>query len=493
MCGKAPRFAGHYGITLGTAIASLVPFIMFTAAFPLFRVAIIRDLHAAAVNVDIANDIATAGYAFGALLGGDLIQRFPQRRLFLLCEGTFVAGAVIAAAAPNALILAVGYTIQGLMTGFLLVVALPPVIQQFPVEKLPITAAMIDVGFFGGVTLGPVLAGALASVDGWRWLYGAIALLALIVFVLASMTLALKDPPNPGLRFDRTGVALGFIATALPFWGVAELTGSGFTSPLFLAPFIIGGLCFLALLIVEFNEEEPVSPVKPMWNTLPVVGVIIAMVGGGAYFTVFTLAEEYLVGVALQTPTAAGLMFWPQVVGAIVASIAFGLVVKTRWLAPFALAGMLCVIAGGIIITTLTAGASLSTFAPAVALLGLGAGATVAPGLWFASLSLQSKMVGRIFALVELIRSEANFLLAPIMLAVAVAISGGGTVPTAHGLHDAMVYTLILTVVLLIAGVVIYVAGRPGFQRPDLALWLKGEQPAWKSPDLFSGPGPPAA
>lgn len=50
--------------------------------------------------------------------------------------------------------------------GLLLVVALPPVIRQFPAEKLPYTAALIDLGFFGAIAVGPLVGALTASFGG---------------------------------------------------------------------------------------------------------------------------------------------------------------------------------------------------------------------------------------------------------------------------------------------------------------------------------------
>ncbi len=480
------RFEGRYGVTLTTAVTALIPFIVLTSAFPLFRTQLIHDLHAVPTDIDVLNDVATAAYAFGALASGDLIQRFPQRHLFLICEALFVAASVLAAGAPGLAMFGAGYVLQGLATGLLLVVALPPVIQQFPAGRLPITAAAIDLGFFGAVTLGPIAGAAVSAVDGWRWLFAGVGALATIVLAFAALTLARKEPPNPSLPFDRVGIILGLAGTVLPFWAVGQLTSHSFGSAVFLVPFSIGCACFLALLVVEYKEKEPLSPVKPMWNTMPVVGVIVAMVGGGAYFTLFLLAQQFLVMVQHRPLPAAGLLFWPQVAGALLSAVLLGIVLRTRWLPIFTLAGMVCVLAGGALLLAMTAGGSLRWFAPAAALLGLGAGASVAPGLWFASLSLQSKMVGRIFALVELIRSEANFLLAPIMLAFAIALSGGGGTLSATAIHQAIAITLAVTIALMLCGLAIYGLGGFGLQQPNLEAWLHEDRPAWTSPELLA-------
>lgn len=115
-----------------------------------------------------------AGYAFGALLGGDLIQRFFQRRLFLFCQAMFLVACLLAAIAPSIVPYAIGSVAMDFATGLMLVIALPPVFQRFP-AKVPITVVWVNIGFFEAVCAGPFLGGAMAALQGWHWFYGALA------------------------------------------------------------------------------------------------------------------------------------------------------------------------------------------------------------------------------------------------------------------------------------------------------------------------------
>ncbi|MBV8150729.1 MAG: MFS transporter, partial [Candidatus Eremiobacteraeota bacterium] len=115
---------------------------MVASSYPFFRETLIRELHMSAMQVDLAADLGIAAYAFGALLGGDFVQRYRQRHVFLICEGLFFTGAVVCALAHNAVIFEIGFALQGFATGLLLVAALPPVIRDFPPRRLPFTAAV---------------------------------------------------------------------------------------------------------------------------------------------------------------------------------------------------------------------------------------------------------------------------------------------------------------------------------------------------------------
>lgn len=483
--GSIPRpFEGNYGVSLVTAVLSLVPFILVTSAYSLYRKEVRHDIGAGATGLEIINGLSTAGYAFGALFGGDIINRFKQRRLFLICEAMFILGCGLSAGAVEIITYGAGQVLQGFATGLLLVIALPPVIQQFPPGKMPITAATIDIGFFGAVTAGPLLGGATAYGHAWRWFYGGLGAVGAIVFILAVLTLPDRKPPNPGMRFDAIGLALGFGATALPFWGVGELTGHGFDYILFAAPLAVGVACFVSLLVVEYHKEEPLSPVKQMWHTFPIIGTLTAMIGGAAYYTFLILGVQFLLNVGKWHPLTTGLAFWPQVAGAIITSILLGLLLRTRYLPILALAGMLVLMGGGGLLLTLTRGQGMGTAVLAAAgLLGLGAGATVSPGLYLAGFSLPSKMVGRTFALVELVRSVADFILAPIMLEVARVASTGAHL-TGPGIREALWTTVYVSIALTAGGVVLYLFGGAGLPRPDIEVWIKENRPAIGSPKL---------
>jgi hypothetical protein len=348
---------------------------------------------------------------------------------------------------------------------------------------MPITAAAVNIGFFGAVTVGPLLGGITAYGHAWRWLYGGLGAVGCLTFVLAFLTLPDQDPANRGMRFDFAGIALGLAATALPFWAVGELSGHGFHSLLFTVPLTVGIACFIGLLLVEYYKQEPLSPVKQMWHTFPIVGTLTAMIGGAAFITFLMLAERFLLHVEHQSALASGLAFWPQVAGVIITACLLGLLLRTRFLPILILGGMLLLMGGGVLLLALRPGsAPQATVMAAAGLLGLGAGATVSPGLYLAAFSLPSKIVGRTFALVELVRSVADFILAPVMLQVARA--SGGLTNQAAGIHTAIAITLMITATLTAAGIALYLIGGAGLPRPDLDAWIVQNRPAIGSPML---------
>lgn len=226
---RFPRpFEENYRLTVTIAILAITPFIFVTTASQIIEQRVAADVGTNLTGISVLSGLAIAGYAFGALLAGDLIQRFPQRRLFFICEALFITGCAVAAGGRDLVMFGAGEVLAGFATGLLLVIALPPVVQRFPASRMPTTSAVINIGFFGAVTAGPLLGGAVSLADSWRALWIGIGALGVLAYFLAALTLPDKPPPKPDARFDKSAIVLSCFGTVLPFWASGELVGHGF-------------------------------------------------------------------------------------------------------------------------------------------------------------------------------------------------------------------------------------------------------------------------
>ncbi|HET7814181.1 MAG TPA: MFS transporter [Candidatus Baltobacteraceae bacterium] len=475
MSAKRP-LEGNYAATIGVAIAAIAPFIFLGTALELAAPSIAQTLQADATTLPVISGLAIAGYAFGALLGGDIIRRFKQRTLFFICETLFIAGCIVAATAQSIQQYGAGDVLAGLATGLLLVIALPPVVQRFPAKKMPLTSAFINIGFFGAVTAGPLIGGAIANSQAWRLLYFGLAFAGLTAFAFATVTLPDNEPQQPDARFDWSAILLGFCATFLPFWASGELAVNGFGSLWFWAPLVVGLICFAAMIASQLRQEEPLAPVKPMLRTIPFCGILVATFGGGVLVTLMDLAERFEVQIAPNGPFGAGMLFWPAVAGTLLSAAALGVLVRTRWLPLLALGGMVLLVVCAALMLLLPQSGAPALMLFVSALLGVGAGATVAPGLWLAGFSLPSTLLGRLFALIELVRSEGDFIMAPVILQFARSASAGVTT-TVNGVHAAAIATLCVAVLVCGAVVWLWFAGGAKLQDPDIEGWLDQSQP----------------
>ncbi|MDQ1663437.1 MAG: hypothetical protein QOJ68_3417 [Blastococcus sp.] len=472
------RLRGRYGPAVAIALLGLSPNIVLTTAFTPLTESLMKDLGASKVGLQLAEGLSNAGYAVGAVIAAYLGQRLLQRRLFLWYEAAFVVGSVMAAAAPGLGLFFAGRVLQGTATGFMLVAALPPLVTRFGADRLRVTVAVVNVGLFGATTLGPVIGGPVAAAGAWRVLFWVVAALGAAGLAMAALGYPAFDPPDPGLRLDRSAIWLAVAATVLPFFATSVLGGISFGSPLFLGPFLLGLAALAALIVVEYRKREPLMPVKALSSQLPVTGTAVAMIAGAVFVTAVELAQLFLAKVAGVAPTSAGTMFWPMPIGLLIAAALFGVLLPTRWLPLLVNAGLVALgIGTGLLLVVADRGSPSSLFGWAVLLLGFGAGASVSPGLFLAAFGVPSQSLGRAFALVELLRSEAGYAVAPVVAAVA-----QGSASLAGGVRTGLVVTIVLTGLGLVVALVLPAVSGARLRAPDLAGWLAGDGKALPSP-----------
>ncbi len=470
--------AGSYAVAVALALLGLCPFIVVSTAGQLIENDLIRDLHATMFDIELTNALANAGYAFGAVLAADLIQRLPARRLYLACETAFLAGALLSGFAPGIVAFLVGRTVQGVATGMLLVAALPPLVTRFGARKLPATAAVVDLGLFGMVTLGPLAGGISAATGQWRTMFVILAGLTAAGIVLGVLGFAGGEETSR-IGFDWSAIPVALVSTVLPFLGIAWIAKGGFSSPGFLVPLGAGLLGLGTLLVRQFRKPGALMPLKLIAHTLPVTGILAAMAAGGAVTALLDIGAVYLLEVGQHPPLVTGAVLTTQVAGVLLAAVLFSRFLRTRWLPAFALTGVGLVAVGGVLLLALSPGRDVWLVAGAGLLLGFGAGAGVAPALFMAGLSAPSDRLGPTFALVELLRSEAAYLLAPVVLQIALMQSN-----TAHGLRIAAAISI--GVCLLGGGMALTVllTGGAHPHPPDLQRWIEEKEPAYDSPPL---------
>lgn len=470
--------AGNYPAAVTLALLALCPYLVLTTATSLFRPALMDELGASAFDLQLAAGLSNAGYAFGAVACADLVMRLPRRHVYLFCEGGFVLATVVATTAQEYAQFAIGSILGGLFTGMLLVAALPPLIMGHGVDRLPTTGAVFSLGLFGVVTSGPLLGGLVGEYGGWRYLYTSIAVLAAVGLSFGVLAFEPNEPPGRGTAFDWSAIPFAFGATVLPFFGVAWLTRGSFSDTEFFVPLIVGLLLGVLLVAIQYRKTSPLMPVRPISNTLPVTGTAGAMIVGASFTTLVELAETYLLEVRRNTPLEVGALVTPQLLGAGVAAVLLYFAVRTRWMPYLALSGLVSVVVGAALMVGVDSSSAAVLIPVSAVFLGFGAGAGVTPALFLAGFSVPIWQIGSTFALVELLRSEAAFLVGPVIghLALDTGLPDGFTMGSWIALIIALGGGVLLIGVYLLGG------ARP--HAPELDVWMANEGAAYHSPPL---------
>jgi len=471
--------AGRYPAVAAMVVLFLVPYLALSAALGPITPLIASTLHMSAQATSLTSGMANAAYAAGAVLAVQFAQHLPQRRMMVVYAVILVIGSVLAAVATSPAVFIVGHILQGLTTSLLLIAAAPPLFLGYPPAKLRWTTMIMNMCIFGAVAAGPLIGGAMASFHAWRPLFWIAAGVAALALVLALLTFEDAPPANPAAPRDVRAIGLAAAGAVAAFWGASELTTHGFFDPVAIGP-LAGGLALIVVLwVYQYRGTNVLLTLRPLASTFPVAGVVVAVCGAAASVSAIALTSSALA--SRYPPLHLGLLYLPELGGAILASIAFGAVFSTKYIHYFTLFGMSC-LAAGIFVIQGTIPATTGLVLVGSALIGIGVGASVVPALFLAGFSQRSASIQRVFAILELMRAFAAFMIVPILLHFALSLAGQPT----PAMQTTLWVCFGLAVGGTLVGVLLYVLGGAKPPAPSLDRFLGGNEPGWESPALLA-------
>ena len=472
--------AGRYPAVALMVMLALIPYLALSAALSPLTPIIAKRLHMSLQTMSVSSGLANAAYAVGTVLAVQFAQHLPQRRMLVGYATLLVTGSVLAAAAQDPGMYIVGHILQGLCTSLLLIAAVPPLAIGFPASKLRVTAVIMNLCIFGAVALGPTIGGLQAESDAWRPLFWIVVAIAAGALILAVLTFEDAPPANPDSPRDLPAIGLAAVGCVAAFFGASELLTHRFIDGETIVPLLGGLATIVALIVYQFRAKQPLLTIRAMLtSTMPVAGIVVALCAAAAAVSATALTAGALAG--RYGPLHLGLLYLPEVAGAVITAIVLGAVLRTRRIHYLPLAGMVS-LAAGIAVFRISVPSSQALTLVGSGLTGIGLGATVAPALFVAGFSLPAANLQRVFAIVELMRAVAAFMIAPIFAHFAATV--GGNLDAGTG--DALWIGLGIAVGGALLGVAIYALGGARPQAPDIDRFLSGAAPAWYSPPLLA-------
>jgi len=472
--------AGRYPAAAAMVMFALIPYLALSAAIGPVTPIIGRDLGISAQGMSLASGMANAAYAVGTVMAVQFAQLLHQRRMMVVYIVVLIVGSILAAAAQDPAMFIVGHVLQGLCTSLLLIAAVPPLALGFGVSRFRETAMIMSMCIFGAVTLGPAIGGLQAEAHGWRPLFWVVAAVSAAALVLAVLTFEDVPPADRTAPRSPLPILLAAIGSVAAFFGASELTTHKFLE-FRTAGMLIGGLAVIVVLIVsQYRSSKPLLTIRTMLtSTIPVAGIVLALFAAAASVSATTLTAELLA--KRFGPLHVGLLYLPALAGAIVTAYLLGHLIGKRAVQYLPGVGMGFLTAGiGVFLIQVPPTQGLTLLGSA--LVGVGLGATVAPALFNAGLSLPSNTLQRVFAIVELLRAVAAFMIAPVFVHVALTVGGDPIT----GTRVALWVGLGLAVAGTIVPLAIYLLGGARPQTPQLERFIDGDEPAWHSPPLLA-------
>ncbi|MEZ5094046.1 MDR family MFS transporter [Nocardioides sp.] len=310
---------------------------------------------------------------------GKLADQFSKKLLVQSALVIYSVGSLIAATAPSMGVLIGARAVQGLGVGGLTALVQVVIASMVSPRERGRYAGYIGATFALATVSGPLVGGVLVDSVGWRWCFYVGLPFAALAFVVLQRTLHL-----PVVRRE---VHIDYLGATLLVGGVSlllvwvSLAGNqfGWTSGTSLALVASGLLVVAAAVLVEARfAREPVIPLRLFRDRTTALATVASVLVGVAMFGATVYLSQYFQLARGMSPTHAGLMSVCMVGGLLVSSIVSGRTITRtgRW-KRFLVGGMVLVITGMALLSTIDEKTALWQVGVFMAVLGLGLGATM--------------------------------------------------------------------------------------------------------------------
>ncbi len=313
---------------------------------------------------------------------GKLSDIFGRRPMFLIGIVLFLVGSVLCAFSDSMYQLAIFRAIQGLGAGGMMSMPLTILGDILaPRERAKYQAYFLAV-FGVSAVLGPLVGGVLAGADeilflsGWRWVFLINVPIGIAALALVVAFLHIPRHDHGTVRIDWWGAASIALAT-VPLLLVAEQGREwGWASPVALLCYGLSAVGIIAFLLIErAMGDAALIPLRLFRSGSFSMASIIGVLVGFSMFGAMMTLPLYLQLVEGASPTEAGWLMLPLVLGMMTASIGSGqLIARTGEYRVFPVLGTATLTVGFFLLTFETFQTPLWFTMVAMAVIGLGLG-----------------------------------------------------------------------------------------------------------------------
>ncbi|MFC4046190.1 MDR family MFS transporter [Dactylosporangium siamense] len=366
----------------------------------------------------ITSTIATPLY-------GKLSDIYGRKPFILFAIGIFILGSVLCGLAGSVYQLAAFRAVQGIGAGGLFSLAFAIIGDVVPPRERAKYQGYFLAVFGTSSVLGPVLGGFFAGADsilgvtGWRWIFYINVPIALAAFLVVMRVLHIPHRRQDH-RIDWPG-AVALVICLVPLLTVAEQGREwGWDSGRSLLCYGIGVVGLVLFLVTEWSyKDEALLPLRLFRGRTFSVASTSSFILGIAMFGGLLTLPLYLQIVKGASPTEAGLMLLPLVLGIMSGSIISGQVIaRTGKYRKFPIIGSLLMVAALALFSRIGADTPLWQTMLVMALMGLGLGGNMQPVITAAQNAANPREIGVATSTVTFFRSMGGTVGAAVFLSV---------------------------------------------------------------------------
>jgi EmrB/QacA subfamily drug resistance transporter len=309
-------------------------------------------------------------------LWGKLGDRHGRKRLLEVALALFVTASALCGAAQDVTQLVVLRAVQGIAAGGLMTLAMASVGDLVPPRERGRYQGYIAAAFAVATIVGPLIGGVLVQHASWRWVFFVNLPLGVVALAGLALRLPAPEPQRPRGALDAVGAALLAGATSALMlaciwggeryaWGSAQILG------LIAACAVLS----LALVLRERRAADPIVPFGLLRRPVVAVAGAALFLATAALFSVTVFVPLFLQTTTGASPTEAGLLLAPAMLGITVSTSLSGRsIARTGRYKRFPIAGLGLMTAALVLLAVFAGDPSQAATGVALVVFGLGFG-----------------------------------------------------------------------------------------------------------------------
>ncbi len=362
--------------TLTGACAGLFILMLDSTVVALALPSIRHDVDASAAGLQWMMNGYLLTITVFVVTAGRLGDMFGRKRFFILGMVVFALGSVLSGAAGDEHALILGRLLQGLGAAPMLPLSLAIVCDAFPAERQPralgIWAAISAIA----LAIGPLAGGVLVEIE-WRAIFWVNLPIAALGIAIVSLAAKESRDPSAGRRVDLRGLLA--LSAGLTLAVLALIQARVWSAEATAALAVAGIGALYAFWRIEHRVEEPIVDFS-LFRNGPYFGAsAAAFCLVGAYWSVMFFQPQYLQDVREHSVVLSGLMILPITAPMVLISPFSGRLIAHFGARRLMTAGMLCGVAGLLVLTQLEPGSPYALLLAGYLPFGIALGLVYAP------------------------------------------------------------------------------------------------------------------
>jgi DHA2 family lincomycin resistance protein-like MFS transporter len=247
---------------------------------------------------------------------GWLLQRVTTRTAFRLAMGTFITGTLISALAPYFWLLVSGRVVQAAGTAVMVPLLMTTLMTVVPEHDRGRVMGNVTLAISVAPALGPTVSGVVLQWTSWRWLFGLVLPVAVVVSVLSLRKLTDVGETKPGAldwgSVVLAGLGFGGLVYGLSGLGEGGEGGEGGVPP---EALVAGGLLTIGLFVLRQRalqrRDVPLLDLRTLTHRTFTVALALQSVSFLAMLGSMILLPLYLQDLRGLSPLETGLLVAP--------------------------------------------------------------------------------------------------------------------------------------------------------------------------------------